>query len=784
MSGRPPFNPGSGRLPFNKVCELEDFSDPELVSTLRDACAYKIPHLSVEYPNGFEHRKDWEVAMAVRSLREFGVLRRDARILGVGAGTEDTVFWLTRHVEQVFATDRYLEPGAWSPVAPMSMLVEPEVVATQPFDAARLVAQHMDGRALRYPDDMFDGIFSSGSIEHFGDFGDVANAAYEMGRVLRPGGVLAISTEFRMGGPPGGRGWPGLTLLLSVEELQRYIVEASGLQLVDPIRTEVSDATLATPRDLTTVVAERAVRVAEGYEEYTGWDFPHLVLASGGYVFGSVHLTLVKGDPFPATPNAWARPSAETVRAISEYNRSILASTGTAAPAGAVAAAAGAGAAASPAAAAESSWEARAEAVRADMVAVENGEVGVNARIPDLDAGLGLLDTALVEIDVLRQQVDDHLAVIAHSEVAMGDGGAAGAARDTAAGPSPVRSAIAGTRPGWVCRRIVLPEGPEFMVMLDTTVHDTVAEYLAAGVTIDQLYLGLMLQLVQPGQLVLDLGAHVGTFSLAAAAAGCHAVAVEAAPHNVELLQASVARNGYHGVRVVHAAASDQPGTVQFWPRGPWGRLATPGADEPSVTVPAVTVQDLLAELASGWPSFVKIDVEGSELRAMGGMRDLLAGPSAPPVLYESNGHTLAFYDTTPDDLLARMEDHGYTSYMVTGDRRLVRARAGEMQPQTLVDYLALKRAPSGLDGWVVEPGLSRQERIALVVADCRHVNEHHRAHMARTLASCEDGTVSHPDVARALDDLTNDPVADVREAASWFSAMTPAGATDRPDRR
>ena len=43
---------------------------------------------------------------------------------------------------------------------------------------------------LRYPDDTFDGIFSSGSIEHFGDLQDVANAAYEMGRVLKPGGVL------------------------------------------------------------------------------------------------------------------------------------------------------------------------------------------------------------------------------------------------------------------------------------------------------------------------------------------------------------------------------------------------------------------------------------------------------------------------------------------------------------------------------------------------------------------------------------------------------------------
>jgi len=392
------------------------------------------------------------------------------------------------------------------------------------------------------------------------------------------------------------------------------------------------------------------------------------------------------------------------------------------------------------------------------------------------------------------EPLDDELAAIAEIQTAFdGAGGGDRAISPDAGGsrePSVIRSAIAGTRPGWVCRHITLPEGIEFSVMLDTNVYDTVAEYLAAGVTIDELYLSLMLQLVRPGQLVLDLGAHVGTFSLAAAAVGCKAIAVEAAPGNVELLRASVARNGFHDVRVVHAAASDMPGAVRFWPRGPWGRMATPDIDEPSISVPAVTVEDLLVELGAGSPSFVKIDVEGSELMALRGMSDLLSLPwapplpPAPPLLYESNGHTLAFYGATPGDLLAQVEDLGYTSYMVTGDRRLVRVRAGEMQPQTLVDYLALKRAPSGLDSWRVEAAMSRDERISRIVADCVHVNEHHRAYMARTLATCEDGTVSHPDVAQALAALTDDPVEAVRTAAAWYTSGPPAGAYAQLDRR
>ncbi len=62
--------------------------------------------------------------------------------------------------------------------------------------------QHIDGRWLRFPDETFDGIYSSGSIEHFGGLDFVANAAFEMGRVLKPGGVLTLSTEFKIAGPP------------------------------------------------------------------------------------------------------------------------------------------------------------------------------------------------------------------------------------------------------------------------------------------------------------------------------------------------------------------------------------------------------------------------------------------------------------------------------------------------------------------------------------------------------------------------------------------------------
>lgn len=284
------------RLPYNKSCGLDDFADPELVSVLREVYAHET---SPGYPAGAERRKHWEVAMSVRALRDFGALRPDAELLGVGAGTETTVFYLTRHARRVIATDLYLAPGDWEREAHPLMMVAPERLAPMPFERDRLIVQHMDGRWLRYPDNSFDGIFSSGSIEHFGGFEDIAASAYEMGRVLKPGGVLTLATEFLLQGPPGSMGWPGV-VLFSAETLRRQIIEASGLKPVDEPDLEVSERTLATGRPL-----EEMIREVENGRE----TFPHLVLTHDGQVFGSVHLTLRKTERYPVPDNAWARPS-------------------------------------------------------------------------------------------------------------------------------------------------------------------------------------------------------------------------------------------------------------------------------------------------------------------------------------------------------------------------------------------------------------------------------------------------------------------------------------------
>ena len=98
--------------------------------------------------------------MAALALEEAGVLRPDAEVLGVGAGNEPTLFWLTTKVGRVFASDLYLSEG-WEESASAEMMLDPGLSWPGPWDRRRLVVQHLDGRDLHHPDGSFDAVFSS-----------------------------------------------------------------------------------------------------------------------------------------------------------------------------------------------------------------------------------------------------------------------------------------------------------------------------------------------------------------------------------------------------------------------------------------------------------------------------------------------------------------------------------------------------------------------------------------------------------------------------------------------
>jgi ubiquinone/menaquinone biosynthesis C-methylase UbiE len=142
----------------------------------------------------------------------------------------------------------------------------------------------MDARDLRYPEAWFDGVFCTSSIEHFGEWADIERAAREMGRVLKPGGVLAIVTEFDVNGRCGRFAENGL--VFNEAMIQDYIIGPSGCALMDPLDLTFTDDDRAAVQDL-----GEAVRLDQQKQPPIT---PHTLLAWGEFLFTSVSLALWK----------------------------------------------------------------------------------------------------------------------------------------------------------------------------------------------------------------------------------------------------------------------------------------------------------------------------------------------------------------------------------------------------------------------------------------------------------------------------------------------------------
>lgn len=229
---------------------------------------------------GISNRKEWEIEMALRSLRDNGAVHEDAQILGVGAAKEATIFHLSNEVKWVFASDMYLNPGMWAEWLPQKFMVRPGDYCPDDLDcrAGRIIVQHADMRKLPYEDNTFDGVFSSSSIEHVGSMGDIAKAASEIGRVVKPGGIISLSTEWKLSGEGEG---VGHVKMMDEGTLKRYIIDATGCELID-------DLDMTFDRPLQEAHSQELwVKTRQRPEIDT-----HLYLKQ--YIFTSVHIALRK----------------------------------------------------------------------------------------------------------------------------------------------------------------------------------------------------------------------------------------------------------------------------------------------------------------------------------------------------------------------------------------------------------------------------------------------------------------------------------------------------------
>jgi FkbM family methyltransferase len=162
---------------------------------------------------------------------------------------------------------------------------------------------------------------------------------------------------------------------------------------------------------------------------------------------------------------------------------------------------------------------------------------------------------------------------------------------------------------------------------------------------------------------VLVVGAHIGTVAIPLSKICRELVAVEANPVTCERLRLNVLMNERGNIRIIHAAANDVNGTIEFLlnthnsggsKRMPKYRDEIYFEDGPqAVTVPARRLDDMLD------PAFdlVFMDIEGSEYFAFIGMQCILS--RAETLIVEFLPHHLSRVSgITVDDFLAPLAPH------------------------------------------------------------------------------------------------------------------------------
>lgn len=274
---------------YAKICDVEDFADPAFVAR----CRALRPDLDLDWQ--FD-RKTWESAMATFLFEDAGLLD-GADILSVGAGREAVLFWLAERARRLVAVDIYGEGEFAGSDAPAGMLSDPTPFSPFGRPVPALEVRSLDARAMpTLGDASFDAVYSLSSIEHFGSPADIRSAAAEIGRVLRPGGYAYLATELILAPAPrlregiralASRATGGTRLrreLFTREELLSELVEPSGLRLLQPIDTAISDASFA----------NRAHKRGRGLRFAQGRFHPHIVLTIGGNTFTSVGLPLYR----------------------------------------------------------------------------------------------------------------------------------------------------------------------------------------------------------------------------------------------------------------------------------------------------------------------------------------------------------------------------------------------------------------------------------------------------------------------------------------------------------
>jgi FkbM family methyltransferase len=136
---------------------------------------------------------------------------------------------------------------------------------------------------------------------------------------------------------------------------------------------------------------------------------------------------------------------------------------------------------------------------------------------------------------------------------------------------------------------------------------------------------------IRKGDIIVDVGAHIGTFAVRAATIvgqEGRVVAIEPETDNLKFLRKNIQDNKLHNVVIVPKAIWSSQGKLKFFIAERTGRhgLINDKDQDPNkfIEVEVDTLDNILKDVGISKIDFIKMDIEGAEVEAYQGMKETL----------------------------------------------------------------------------------------------------------------------------------------------------------------
>ena len=170
-------------------------------------------------------------------------------------------------------------------------------------------------------------------------------------------------------------------------------------------------------------------------------------------------------------------------------------------------------------------------------------------------------------------------------------------------------------------------------------------------------------QIVKEGDIVIDVGAHIGYYTLIFAkivGTKGKVFAFEANKKNFDILEKNVLKNNFKNVICENMIISDKIGKVQMYSldSSTANRLFDEGGND-KIEVDSITLDEYFKQ-QSKKINFIKLDIQGAEPLAIKGMNQIMENNSEIKIIQEWWPDGIKKFDIEPTEHIINLEKKGY----------------------------------------------------------------------------------------------------------------------------